>query len=785
MWDTLQVTHEGTSDVKRSRKHTLIREYELLRMNHGESISDFQKRFTHLINHLVDLGRKFEEEELNLKVLQCLDRSWQAKVTAIEESKDLTSLTLATLFGKLREHEQKLHIFEENEQQDKKGKGVKFLRKKRSSPYKFNKKANKKEEGSTSSYNCFECGKPGHIKAECPNLLKKQQEEKKGKKNYKGKRAYIAWEDNDSSTTSDESEFEENNLCLMAGADQDTIVSDSDLESNPDYDQLQEAFIQIHKEAVKLDALNSKLKNKLSWYENALIRAEQELENLKNEHENLQTILNFNEAHCETSPSSKFDCENCKVLEKENDDLKNSLAKFTKGNENLNIILGKQRHAFDRSGLGFNQSMNMPLKSKERVFNRNQSFRKYKGNFIKQTTCFYCCKKGHTIRNCYSKKYGVPNGEMIWIKKSQRLRTNHQGPFTWVPKECLRAKSLLWYLDSGCSRHMTGDPSKFSSLKLKNEGFVTYGDNNKGKILGHGNIGNSSSSTLIENVLLVEGLKHNLLSISQLSDKGFKIEFDNTCCLICDKLTKEIRLIGKRIDNIYMLDLEHSITISNTVHKLEGNYYGLVMVDNYLRFTWVVFLANKSEAFNAFKKFAKLVQNEKNTNITSIGSDHGGEFQNILFQRFYEEHGINHNFSAPRTPQQNGVVERKNRSLEELARTMLNETKLPKYFWADAINTTCHVLNKVLIRPILKRTPYEIYNGRKPNISYFTVFGCKCFVLNNGKEQLGKFDAKADEAIFLGYSTNSKAYKVYNKRTLVVEESVHVVFDETNKQETK
>nr|KYP31534.1 hypothetical protein KK1_048081 [Cajanus cajan] len=104
--------------------------------------------------------------------------------------------------------------------------------------------------------------------------------------------------------------------------------------------------------------------------------------------------------------------------------------------------------------------------------------------------------------------------------------------------ECLRAKSLLWYVDSGCSRHMTGDPSKFSSLKLKNEGFVTYGDNKKGKILGCGNIGNSSSSTLIENVLLVERLKHNLLSISQLSDKGFKIEFHNTCCLICDKLTK-------------------------------------------------------------------------------------------------------------------------------------------------------------------------------------------------------------------------------------------------------
>uniref|UniRef100_A0A151UH25 CCHC-type domain-containing protein n=1 Tax=Cajanus cajan TaxID=3821 RepID=A0A151UH25_CAJCA len=285
-------------------------------MNNGESISDFQKRFTHLINHLVDLGRKFEKEELNLKVLQYLDRTWQAKVTAIEESKDLTSLTLATLFRKLREHEQKLHIFEENEQQDKKGKRV---------------KTNKKEEASTSSFNCFECGKPGHIKVECPSLLKKQQEEKKMKKNGKGKKAYIPWEDNDSSTTSDESKFEENNLCLMAGANQDTIVSDSDLESNPDYDQLQEAFIQIHKEVVKLDALNSKLKSKLKWYENALIKAEQELEDLKHEHENLQTIFNFSEAHCETYSSSKDVCENCKTFEKENFDLKTTLARFTNG----------------------------------------------------------------------------------------------------------------------------------------------------------------------------------------------------------------------------------------------------------------------------------------------------------------------------------------------------------------------------------------------------------------------------------------------------------------------
>lgn len=175
-----------------------------------------------------------------------------------------------------------------------------------------------------------------------------------------------------------------------------------------------------------------------------------------------------------------------------------------------------------------------------------------------------------------------------------------------------------------------------------------------------------------------------------------------------------------------------------------GNLYGYVLVDDYSRFTWTYFMTHKSEAFSTFKKFATLVQNENNQKIISIKSDHGGEFQNDSFQTYCEQNGIQHIYSTPRTPQQNGVVERKNRSLEELARTMIKDSNLPKYFWADAISTTTHVVNRVLIRPLLRKTPYELYKGRKPNISYFRVFGCKCFVLNNGKEHLRKFDPKAN-----------------------------------------
>ena len=114
-----------------------------------------------------------------------------------------------------------------------------------------------------------------------------------------------------------------------------------------------------------------------------------------------------------------------------------------------------------------------------------------------------------------------------------------------------------------------------------------------------------------------------------------------------------------------------------------------------------------------------------------------------------------------------------------MAKTMLHENNLPTYFWAETINTSCYILNRVLIRPSLDKTPYEFWKNKKPNISYFKVFGSKCFILNT-KDNLGNFDAKSNIGIFLGYSLSSKAYRVFNNKTMVVEESIHVVFDESN-----
>ncbi|KAH1192833.1 hypothetical protein GmHk_19G053978 [Glycine max] len=124
MWDTLQVTHEGTTDVKRSRINTLTLEYELFRMNQNETIQDMQKRFTHIVNHLAALGKIFPNEDLINKVLRCLSRQWQPKVTTIAESRDLPNMSLATLFGKLQEHEMELMRVNQHEENDKKNKGI-------------------------------------------------------------------------------------------------------------------------------------------------------------------------------------------------------------------------------------------------------------------------------------------------------------------------------------------------------------------------------------------------------------------------------------------------------------------------------------------------------------------------------------------------------------------------------------------------------------------------------------------------------------------------------------
>ncbi|GJV90399.1 retrovirus-related pol polyprotein from transposon TNT 1-94 [Tanacetum coccineum] len=148
----------------------------------------------------------------------------------------------------------------------------------------------------------------------------------------------------------------------------------------------------------------------------------------------------------------------------------------------------------------------------------------------------------------------------------------------------------------------------------------------------------------------------------------------------------------------------------------------------------------------------------------------------LIFLTLQKE-GIRHETSTARTPEQNGVVERRNRTLVEAARTMLSAAKVPLFFWAEAIATACFTQNRSLIIPRHEKTPYHIINARKPSVKFFHIFGSLCYIIRDG-ENLDKMKEKGDACIFVGYSTQSKAYRVFNKRTRMIVETIHVNFDE-------
>nr|GEV16463.1 hypothetical protein [Tanacetum cinerariifolium] len=163
--------------------------------------------------------------------------------------------------------------------------------------------------------------------------------------------------------------------------------------------------------------------------------------------------------------------------------------------------------------------------------------------------------------------------------------------------------------------------------------------------------------------------------------------------------------------------------------------------------------------------------------VASINGKKGTEFLNKTLHAFFKEEGIENQTSTPRTTEQNSIVERRNRTLVEAARTMLSASKLPLFFWAEAIETACDTQNRSIIILNHDKMAYHIINGRKPLIKHLYIFGCTCYLTRDG-ENLNKIKEKRDSCILVGYSTQSKGYRVYNERTRLIVESIHLKFDE-------
>nr|GEX14080.1 retrovirus-related Pol polyprotein from transposon TNT 1-94 [Tanacetum cinerariifolium] len=213
------------------------------------------------------------------------------------------------------------------------------------------------------------------------------------------------------------------------------------------------------------------------------------------------------------------------------------------------------------------------------------------------------------------------------------------------------------------------------------------------------------------------------------------------------------------------------------VESINGKKFVLVIVDDYSRYTWTHFLRSKDETPKVLIDFLRLVQRGLHAQVRIVRTDKGAKFLNKTLHAYFASEGIQHQTSVARTPEQNGVVERRNRTLIEAPRTMLSAAKVPLFFWAEAIATTCFTQNHSLVIPHHEKTPYHIINDRKPSIKFFHIFGSLCYIVKDG-ENLDKMKEKGDACIFVRYSTQSRAYKVFNKRTRLLIKTIHVNFDE-------
>nr|GEZ75818.1 hypothetical protein [Tanacetum cinerariifolium] len=288
-------------------------------------------------------------------------------------------------------------------------------------------------------------------------------------------------------------------------------------------------------------------------------------------------------------------------------------------------------------------------------------------------------------------------------------------------------------IDSECSRHMTGNMSYLSDFQELNGGYVAFGGNPKGgKISGKGKIKTGN---------LVRGLPT-------------KVFETNNTCVACKKgkqhtdscKTKPVSSVNQPLFRLHM-----DLFGPTFVKSLNKKCYSPVITDDYSRFTWVFFLATKDETSPILKTFITGLENQLSLK------------------------GIKREFSVHRTPQQNGIAERKNRTLIEAARTILADSLLPILFWAEEVNTACYVQNRVLVTKPQNKTPYELLHGRTPSIGFMRPFGCPVTIFNT-LDPLGKFKGKVDEGFLIRYSVNSKVFRVFNSRTRIIQETLHVNF---------
>ncbi|GKA44938.1 retrovirus-related pol polyprotein from transposon TNT 1-94 [Tanacetum coccineum] len=359
-----------------------------------------------------------------------------------------------------------------------------------------------------------------------------------------------------------------------------------------------------------------------------------------------------------------------------------------------------------------------------------------------------------------------------------------------------RNANILEHMTPRCSKHMTGNLKLLTSFVEKFLGTVKFGNDQIAPILGSRGtdlylitlqdsptpnpIYLMAKATSSQAWLWYRRLSHlnfdtiNLISKNNIVNGLPKLKFvkDHLCssCELGKSKRKSFHTKTTPSSKRRLQLLHMDLCGPMRVESINGKKYVLVIVDDYSIYTWTHFLRSKDETPEVLIDFLTLVQSGLHAQVRTVRTDKGTEFLNKTLHAYFAKEGIRHET-------QNGVLERRNRTLVEAARTMLSAAKVPLFFWAEAIATACFTQNRSLVIPRHEKTPYHIINGRKPSVKFFHIFGSLCYIVRDG-ENLDKMKEKGDACIFVGYSTQSRAYRVFNKRTRIIVETIHVNFDE-------
>ncbi|GAU36721.1 hypothetical protein TSUD_318190 [Trifolium subterraneum] len=461
-------------------------------------------------------------------------------------------------------------------------------------------------------------------------------------------------------------------------------------------------------------------------------------------------------------------------------------------------------------------------KGKESVEDKSESSKKEGGQKTKKDKstiqCYNCNKYGHYASECKAPKKKKSQNTEEEANVAQDDSTSEDDVSFMVTITDETTESMVWYFDTGCSNHMTGNKSILTDfnkclntrIKLANGNFIAAE--------GMGNVviqRSNGKKAVIEKVLYVPGMKYNPMSVGQLLEKGFKAVFEGerlklfdlkqrlilktaqsqnrtfktqvkTIEIKClatstedkDRLPSVIApvdtcttcLLGKHPRSSFKSNLPMRYSeVLNVVHSdicgpidvlsTGGNKYFITFVDEYSRMIWLYHIKAKSEACEVFKRFKTLVEKQSDKSIKVLRTDGGGEYTSKEFENYCKDQGIIHEVTTPYTPQHNGLAERRNRSILDMARSMVKQKGLPHRFWGEAVSTAVYILNRSPTKKLIDKVPEEVWSKCKPSVTHFKVFGSLSYK-HVPDARRKKLDDKSEPMVFVGY--HRTGYRLYN-----------------------